>query len=155
MRGSVRPGRGVAPREVPLDERIDVAVNAGHPLTTDAAPLYAGKHRLRTGRNQVTFEVRGRPGFISLYPFERRIEAERADNVREIRLSPPRGFRAPGSSPRARRGRMECGRIAGTQRVDGTLFLGAVGRPAQVGDVPALHQMIPRLKTLLDGGDDR
>jgi aminopeptidase N len=82
------PAGGVPPTEVPLDEMIDVAVYAGHPLTTDAAPLYAGKHRLRTGQTEVTFEVSGRPGFISLDPFERRIEAERADNVRELPLSP-------------------------------------------------------------------
>jgi aminopeptidase N len=78
------PAGGVKPTEVPLDEMIDVAVYAEHPLSTDAAPLYAGKHRLRTGQTEVTFEVSGRPGFISLDPFERRIEAERADNVREL-----------------------------------------------------------------------
>jgi len=84
------PAGGIAPTEVPLDEMIDVAVYASHPLSTDAAPLYAGKHRLRTGRNEVSFEVRGRPGFISVDPFERRIEAERADNVRELQLAPRR-----------------------------------------------------------------
>ncbi|HEX8244753.1 MAG TPA: M1 family aminopeptidase, partial [Longimicrobium sp.] len=87
-RKTLDPGGGVRPTEIPLDEMIDVAVYAGHPLTTDAAPLYAGKHRLRTGQTEVTFEVRGRPGFISLDPFERRIEAERADNVREVKMSP-------------------------------------------------------------------
>lgn len=82
------PAGGVKATEVPLDEMIDVAVYAGHPLSTDGAPLYAAKHRLRTGQNEVTFEVSGRPGFISLDPFERRIEAERADNIRELQLSP-------------------------------------------------------------------
>lgn len=82
------PAGGVQTTEVPLDEMIDVAVYAVHPLGTDAAPLYAGKHRLRTGQNEVTFEVQGRPGFISLDPFERRIEAERADNIRELQLPP-------------------------------------------------------------------
>ena len=81
------PAGGVAATEVPLDEMIDVAVYAEHPLSTGAAPLYAGKQRLRTGRNEVSFEVSGRPGFISLDPFERRIEAERADNVRELQAS--------------------------------------------------------------------
>jgi hypothetical protein len=78
------PAGGVKATDVPLDEMIDVAVYAEHPLDTQAAPLYAGKQRLRTGRTEVTFEVSGRPGFISLDPFERRIEAERADNVREL-----------------------------------------------------------------------
>lgn len=82
------PAGGVTPTEAPLDELIDVAVYAGHPLSTNAAPLYAGKHRLRTGQTDVTFDVGGRPGFISLDPFERRIEAERADNVRELQLFP-------------------------------------------------------------------
>ena len=82
------PAGGIAPTEVPMDEMVDVAVYAGHPLSTDAAPLYAGKHRLRTGQTEVTFEVRGRPGFISLDPFERRIEAERADNIRDLQMSP-------------------------------------------------------------------
>lgn len=83
------PAGGVAPTEVPLDELIDVAVYAEHPSGTNAAPLYAGKHRLRTGQTEVTFETSGRPGFISLDPFERRIEAERADNIRELQ-SPTR-----------------------------------------------------------------
>jgi aminopeptidase N len=82
------PAGGVGATEVPLDEMIDVAVYAEHPRGTDAAPLYAGKHRLRTGQTEVTFEVSGRPGFISLDPFERRIEAERADNIRELQVSP-------------------------------------------------------------------
>ena len=82
------PAGGIKTTEVPLDEMIDVAVYAGHPLSTDAAPLYAAKHRLRSGQTVLTFEVRGRPGFISLDPFERRIEAERADNIRELQVSP-------------------------------------------------------------------
>jgi hypothetical protein len=81
------PAGGITSTEAPLDEMIDVAVYAGHPLSTEAAPLYAGKHRLRTGQTEVTFEVSGRPGFISLDPFERRIEAERADNIRELEVS--------------------------------------------------------------------
>jgi ABC-2 type transport system permease protein len=87
-RKTLDPAGGTPATEVPLDEMIDVAVYATHPLSTDAAPLYAGKQRLRTGRNEVTFEVSGRPGFVSLDPFERRIEAERADNVRELQVSP-------------------------------------------------------------------
>jgi hypothetical protein len=63
-------------------------VYAEHPLSTPAEPLYAGKHRLRTGQTEVTFETPARPGFISLDPFERRVEAERADNVRELQTSP-------------------------------------------------------------------
>jgi aminopeptidase N len=82
------PAGGIKTTEVPLDEMIDVAVYADHPLSTNAAPLYAGKQRLRTGQTEVTFEVSGRPGFISLDPFERRIEAERADNIRELQVSP-------------------------------------------------------------------
>jgi aminopeptidase N len=81
------PGGGIKPTEPPLDEMIDVAVFAEHPGVAGATPLYAGKQRLRTGQNQVTFEVSGRPAFISVDPFERRIEAERADNVREVRVA--------------------------------------------------------------------
>jgi aminopeptidase N len=88
-RKTLDPAGGVKATEVPLDEMIDVAVYAEHPLGTDAAPLYAGKHRLRTGRNELTFEVSGRPGFVSLDPFERRIEAERADNIRELQGASP------------------------------------------------------------------
>jgi ABC-2 type transport system permease protein len=79
-------GRNEAARAAPLDEQLDVAVYAEHPFGSSAAPVYAGKHRLRTGTNQVTFEVQGRPGYLSVDPFERRIEAERADNVRELGL---------------------------------------------------------------------
>jgi hypothetical protein len=82
------PGGGTPVTEAPLDEAIDVAVFAGDPHDTEAAPLHAGKHRLRTGLNDVTFEVQGRPGYISLDPFERRIEAERADNVRPVTVRP-------------------------------------------------------------------
>jgi hypothetical protein len=77
-------GRMEAEKDAPLDEMLDVAVYARHPLSTRDRPLYAGKHRLRTGTSEVTFEVRGRPGFISVDPFERRVEVERADNVREV-----------------------------------------------------------------------
>lgn len=82
------PGGGTPVTEAPLDEAIDVAVFADDPIDTDATPLYAGKHRLRGGLAEVTFEMQGRPGYISLDPFERRIEAERADNVRQVTLRP-------------------------------------------------------------------
>ncbi|HKP74964.1 MAG TPA: M1 family aminopeptidase, partial [Longimicrobiaceae bacterium] len=81
-------GRVEAAREAPLDEMIDVAVFAEPPLSTGGAPLYAGKQRLRGGENRITFEMSGRPRFISLDAFERRIEEERADNVREVALRP-------------------------------------------------------------------
>lgn len=81
-------GRIEAARPAPLDEMLDVAVYARHPLSTGDPPLYAAKQRLRTGPNQVTYDVRGRPGFISVDPFERRIEVERADNVRELSAAP-------------------------------------------------------------------
>jgi hypothetical protein len=83
------PAGGIRPIEVPLDKMIDVAVYAALPLSTDAAPLHAVKHQLRTGQTEVTFEVQGQPDFISLDPFERRIEAERADNIRELQVSRP------------------------------------------------------------------
>ncbi|MEO8578455.1 MAG: hypothetical protein ABI556_17215, partial [Gemmatimonadales bacterium] len=90
-RKSLEPGGGVKPSEAPLDELIDVAVYAEHPLTGNAQPLYAGKHRLRTGETQITVEVSGKPAFVSVDPFERRIEVERADNIREITVRrPPR-----------------------------------------------------------------
>lgn len=82
------PGGGTPVTEAPLDEAIDVAVFADDPIDTGATPLYAGKHRLRGGLAEVTFEVQGRPGYISLDPFERRIEAERADNVRQVTIRP-------------------------------------------------------------------
>jgi ABC-2 type transport system permease protein len=82
---TIHPGGRIEDeRAAPLDELVDVAVYARHPLSTDDRPLYAAKQRLRTGANEVTFEVRGRPGFISVDPFERRIEVERADNVRAV-----------------------------------------------------------------------
>jgi ABC-2 type transport system permease protein len=80
------PGGGTPVTEAPLDEAIDVAVFAADPIDTGATPLYAGKHRLRGGLAEVTFEMQGRPGYISLDPFERRIEAERADNVRQVTI---------------------------------------------------------------------
>jgi ABC-2 type transport system permease protein len=81
---TVHPGgRAEAARAAPLDEMIDVAVFAEHP-GRNRAPVYAAKHRLRSGLNRISFETTGRPGFISLDAFERRIEEERADNVREV-----------------------------------------------------------------------
>jgi ABC-type transport system involved in multi-copper enzyme maturation permease subunit len=86
---TVHPGgRMEAEKAALLDEMLDVAVYARHPLSTGDRPLYARKQRLRTGPNEVTFEVRGRPGFISVDPFERRIEVERADNVRALSAAP-------------------------------------------------------------------
>jgi hypothetical protein len=77
-------GRIEDERAAPLDEMLDLAVFAHHPISSDEPPLHAGKQRIRTGINQVSFEMRGAPGFLSLDPFERRIEVERADNVREV-----------------------------------------------------------------------
>lgn len=82
---TLHPGGQVdVARDAPLDEMINVAAYARHPLSTGDAPLYAGKQRLRTGANEITFDVQGQPKFISVDPFERRIEVERADNVREM-----------------------------------------------------------------------
>jgi hypothetical protein len=81
-------GRIEDEKAAPLDEAVDVAVYAGDPLAVGERPLYAGTQRLRTGPNVVTFEVRGRPRFISVDPFERRIEVERADNVRPVSEAP-------------------------------------------------------------------
>ncbi|HYH80532.1 MAG TPA: M1 family aminopeptidase [Longimicrobium sp.] len=81
-------GRMEAAKAIPLDEMLDVAVYARHPISTGDQPLHAVKQRLRTGVNEVTFEVRGRPAFISVDAFERRIEVERADNVREVAAAP-------------------------------------------------------------------
>ena len=83
-RKTLDPGGGVKPTEIPLDDRIDVAVYASHPLTTGAAPLFAAKQGLHTGLNTLTFDVSARPAYISVDPFERRIEAERADNLLQI-----------------------------------------------------------------------
>jgi hypothetical protein len=85
-RKTVDPGGGTPVTEAPLDEAIDVAVFGNDPIDTKAVPLYAAKHRLRGGLAEVTFEMRGRPRFISLDPFERRIEAERADNMRQVTI---------------------------------------------------------------------
>jgi ABC-2 type transport system permease protein len=85
-RKTLDPGGNVTPTVVPLDEQIDVAVYAENPLTRNAVPVYAGKHRIHSGETRLTFEVSSRPAFISLDPFERRIELERADNVRSITM---------------------------------------------------------------------
>ena len=83
-RKTLEPGGGVAPTEAPLDELIDVALYAEHPSVPGAQPIHAGKYRLRTGETQLTIEVTGTPAFVSIDPFERRIEVERVDNVRAI-----------------------------------------------------------------------
>jgi len=85
-RKTIDPGGGTPVTDAPMDEEIDVAVFAGHPHDTGATPVYAAKHRLRGGLAEVTFTVQGRPGYMSLDPFERRIEAERADNVRPVTI---------------------------------------------------------------------
>ncbi|MDB4889382.1 MAG: hypothetical protein JWL61_1237 [Gemmatimonadetes bacterium] len=83
-RKTLEPGGGIKPSEAPLDELIDVAVYAAHPLGTSARPLQAGKYRLRSGETRITIDVNGKAAFVSVDPFERRIEVERADNLREI-----------------------------------------------------------------------
>ncbi|MES2176916.1 MAG: M1 family aminopeptidase [Gemmatimonadota bacterium] len=83
-RKSLEPGGGIKPSEAALDELIDVAVYAENPLSSTAPALWSGKYRLRTGENRITIDVRGTPAFVSVDPFERRIEVERADNVREV-----------------------------------------------------------------------
>lgn len=84
-RKTLEPGGGVKPSDAPLDEMIDVAVYAEHPSVPNARPIHAGKYRLRTGETQVIIpDLSGKPAFVSVDPFERRIEVERADNVREI-----------------------------------------------------------------------
>jgi hypothetical protein len=84
-RKTLEPGGGVKPSEAPLDELIDVAVYAEHPSVPGAQPIRAGKYRLRTGDTRIVIaDVDGKPAFVSVDPFERRIEVERADNVREV-----------------------------------------------------------------------
>jgi uncharacterized protein (DUF779 family) len=62
-----------------------VVVYAEHPSVPGARPIHAGKYRLLTGETQITVGgLSGKPAYVSVDPFERRIEVERADNVRAI-----------------------------------------------------------------------
>lgn len=86
-RKTLEPDGGVAPSEAGLDEMVDVAVYAEHPSVVAARPVHAGKYRLRTGETSIVVTVKGKAAFVSVDPFERPVEMERADNVK---LAAPR-----------------------------------------------------------------
>ncbi|MEO7458345.1 MAG: M1 family aminopeptidase [Gemmatimonadaceae bacterium] len=83
-RKTFEPGGGAPVTEGPMDELVDVAVYAEHPASGNVQPLYAGKFRLKSGATTIDVMVKGKAAFIAVDAFERRIEVERADNVREI-----------------------------------------------------------------------
>ncbi|HYH80950.1 MAG TPA: M1 family aminopeptidase [Longimicrobium sp.] len=88
LRAWIRAGatarRGTADVPLPLDERVDLAVFADHPARAAAEPLEAAKHRVRSGVTVVDVVVRGRPAFIAIDPYVRRVDVDRRDNLRPV-----------------------------------------------------------------------
>jgi len=76
--------RGGADVPLAFDEPLEVAVFAEDPASSDRAPLYAVRLRVRGGVSEVAFLVDGRPGYVAIDPGVRRVEVERADNVRAV-----------------------------------------------------------------------
>jgi aminopeptidase N len=77
--------RGTADVPLPMGEMLDVAVLGPGESTSDPAPVYLAKHRIRGGVTEVSVIVPRRPVSIAIDPHVHRIEAERADNLRPIR----------------------------------------------------------------------
>jgi hypothetical protein len=69
---------------LPMDEMLDLAAYARFP---DAAhrgdALYNGRHRI-TSEGEVELVLDQRPGYVAVDPFVRRIDRNRADNVRKV-----------------------------------------------------------------------
>ncbi|HET7228358.1 MAG TPA: M1 family aminopeptidase, partial [Longimicrobium sp.] len=85
IRAAKTARRGTADVPLPMDEMLDLAVLGAGESTSDLAPLYLAKHRIRDGVTEVSVIVPRRPASIVIDPHVHRVEAERADNVRAIR----------------------------------------------------------------------
>jgi ABC-2 type transport system permease protein len=84
-------GRGKETEE-PLDTWFDVAVFAetDKPLE-GVTPLYLAKHRLRSGKQLLTFRTSEKPGIAALDPFHKMIERSAGNNRLKIAVPPIRG----------------------------------------------------------------
>jgi len=65
--------------EMPMNDLVEVAV-----LETSGKPLYARKHRLRSGKQTVTVTVPGKPARAGIDPHHLLIDLETDDNVGEV-----------------------------------------------------------------------
>jgi hypothetical protein len=71
-------------RPLPMDEELDVAVFSRHPSAGGRdAVLWAGRLRV-DGAAEVSAVVAEEPRYVAVDPFLRRIDRNRADNVREV-----------------------------------------------------------------------
>ena len=86
----IRAGKAArrATADVPLemDEMLDVALFAADAAGPAGVPLYVAKQRIRGAVTEVSIVVSGRPASIAIDPYVHRVEAERGDNVRAVRL---------------------------------------------------------------------
>ncbi|MDQ2675602.1 MAG: hypothetical protein M3Y34_02240, partial [Actinomycetota bacterium] len=70
--------------EMPMNDLVEVAV-----LEASGKPLYAQKHRLRSGKQTVTVTVPGKPARAGIDPYHLLIDLETGDNVGEVAESRP------------------------------------------------------------------
>gem|GEM_PF-3446156 len=92
--------------EVPLDERIDLAVFRTVPDRTPSSDLIVSQRlKLRTGKNQVSLVVNEKPGYIAVDPWMLRIDRNRFNNGRPCGVEPvPTDSRTTGAPPSIRPG---------------------------------------------------
>jgi len=73
--------------EVPMDDAVEIGLFAGE----GAAPLYLGRHRIRSGRQSITLTVPRAPSSAGIDPYRKLIQREAEDNL--VRVD------APGTAP--------------------------------------------------------
>jgi hypothetical protein len=75
--------------EAPLDEPFDIgafSVEPGKKGYTSDAVLFTDRRPMKTGKQQVTLVVAGRPLFVGVDPFNKRIDRNSDDNLTKVEL---------------------------------------------------------------------
>ncbi len=69
--------------EVEFVDSIDIGLFSANPedLSAKDFVLYLAKHQIKTGTNEVTIRVKGKPSFAGVDPFVRLIDRDSADNI--------------------------------------------------------------------------
>ena len=69
--------------EVALDEQVQIALSAAHPIAQDE-PSYLQMHNIVSGENKVKIVVPSRPGFATIDPYIHFIDLDIENNTAEV-----------------------------------------------------------------------
>jgi ABC-type transport system involved in multi-copper enzyme maturation permease subunit len=83
----LRAGSAGHETEIPMDDFVDIgAFEAGN--GSSAAPLYLKRHRIRSGKQTISFIVPRKPSRAGVDPLHKLIDRKRDDNVVSLAASP-------------------------------------------------------------------